>query len=60
MALDESLKLRLNLDFYNNRSLTPPAPESTIARTVNRSIENKVEKPKRVADTPLMHSNTGR
>ncbi len=26
-ALDESLKLRLNLDFYNNRTLTPSTPE---------------------------------
>ena len=48
-ALHESLKMRLNLDFYNNRSLTPPTPES-----VKRSTENKVEKPKRIADTPLM------
>ena len=54
MALDESLKLRLNLDFYNNRSLTPPAPESPSPEPTKKTIENKVEKPKRVADTPLM------
>lgn len=52
-ALDESLKLRLNLDFYNNRSLTPPTPEPPSPKPVNRTTENKVEKPKRIADTPL-------
>ena len=53
-ALDESLKLRLNLDFYNDRSLTPPTPEPPTPEPVKRSTENKVEKPKRIADTPLM------
>ena len=53
-ALDESLKLRLNLDFYNNRTLTPSTPEPPTPESVKRSTENKVEKPKRVADTPLM------
>ena len=53
-ALDESLKLRLNLDFYNNRSLTPPTPEPPTPKPVKRTSENKVEKPKRIADTPLM------
>ena len=53
-ALDESLKLRLNLDFYNNRSLTPPTPEPPSPEPTKKTIENKVEKPKRVADTPLM------
>ncbi len=53
-ALDESLKLRLNLDFYNNRSLTPPTPEPPSPKPVKRTSENKVEKPKRIADTPLM------
>ena len=53
-ALDESLKLRLNLDFYNNRSLTPPTPEPPTPEPVKRTTENKVEKPKRIADTPLM------
>ncbi len=53
-ALDESLKLRLNLDFYNNRNITPPTPEPPSPEPVKRSTENKVEKPKRIADTPLM------
>ena len=53
-ALHESLKMRLNLDFYNNRSLTPPTPEPPTPESVKRSTENKVEKPKRIADTPLM------
>ncbi len=53
-ALDESLKLRLNLDFYNNRSITPPTPEPPSPEPVKRSTENKVEKPKRIAETPLM------
>ena len=53
-ALDESLKLRLNLDFYNNRSLTPPPPEPPSPEPVKCSTENKVEKPKRIAETPLM------
>ena len=53
-ALDESLKLRLNLDFYNNRSLTPPAPEPPKPEPTKKATENKVEKPKRIADTPLM------
>ena len=53
-ALDESLKLRLNLDFYNNRSLTPSTPEPPSPKPVKRTSENKVEKPKRIADTPLM------
>ena len=53
-ALDESLKLRLNLDFYNNRSLTPPTPEPPKPEPTKKNIENKVEKPKRIADTPLM------
>ena len=53
-ALDESLKLRLNLDFYNNRSLTPPTPEPPSPMPTKKVVENKVEKPKRIADTPLM------
>ncbi len=53
-SLAESLKLRLNLDFYNNRSLTPPTPEPPTPEPVKRTTENKVEKPKRIADTPLM------
>ncbi len=53
-ALDESLKLRLNPDFYNNRSLTPPTPEPPKPEPTKKNIENKVEKPKRIADTPLM------
>ena len=38
-ALDESLKLRLNLDFYNNRSLTPPTPEPLSPKPVKRTTE---------------------
>ncbi|MCM1139893.1 MAG: N-6 DNA methylase [Muribaculum sp.] len=54
-ALDETLHLRLNLDFYNNRSLNPtPTPEPPSPGPVRRTTENKVEKPKRIADTPLM------
>ena len=53
-ALDESLKLRLNLDFYNKRSLTPPTPEPPSPKPTKKATENKVEKPRRIADTPLM------
>jgi N12 class adenine-specific DNA methylase len=53
-ALDESLKLRLNLNFYNNRSLTLPTPEPLSPEPTKRSTENKIEKPKRIAETPLM------
>lgn len=60
-ALDETLHLRLDLDRYNNNSLTPtptptptPEPPSPSPEPVKQSTENKVEKPKRIADTPLM------
>ena len=52
-ALDKTLHLRLNLDRYNNKGLTPtPTPEPPTP--VKNTTENKVEKPKRIADTPLM------
>ena len=54
-ALDETLHLRLDLDRYNNKGLTPtPTPETPTPEPVKQSTENKVEKPKRIADTPLM------
>ena len=53
-ALDESLKLRLNLEFYTNKGITPPTPEPTKPEPTKKTNENKVEKPKRIADTPLM------
>ena len=53
-ALDESLKLRLNLELYNNKGITPPTPEPPAPETVKPRTENRVEKPKRVTETPLM------
>lgn len=53
-ALGESLKLRLNLEFYNNKGITPPTPKPPKPEPTKKATENKVEKPKRIADTPLM------
>lgn len=53
-ALDESLKLRLNLELYNNKGITPPTPEPSKPEPTKKTTENKVEKLKRVAETPLM------
>lgn len=53
-ALDESLHLRLNLERYNSKGIKPTMPEPPSSEPVKHSTENKVEKPKRVAETPLM------
>lgn len=57
-ALGESLKLRLNLELYNSKGVKPPTPEPPSPEPVKRNPENKVEKPKRVAETPLMQQYT--
>ena len=57
-ALGESLKLRLNLKLYNSKGIKPPPPEPPSPEPVKRNPENKVEKPKRVAETPLMQQYT--
>ena len=53
-ALDESLRLRLNLELYNSKGIKPTMPEPPSSEPVKHSTENKIEKPKRVAETPLM------
>lgn len=53
-ALGETLKLRLNLELYNNKGITPPTPEPPVPEPVKPRTENRVEKPKRVTETPLM------
>lgn len=53
-ALGESLRLRLNMELYNSKGIKPTMPEPPSPEPVKRSTENKVEKPKRVAETPLM------
>ncbi|THG44783.1 helicase-related protein [Muribaculum sp. NM65_B17] len=53
-ALGETLKLRLNLELYNNKGITPPTPEPPAPETVKPRTENRVEKPKRVTETHLM------
>lgn len=51
-ALGETIKLRLNLELYNSHGVTPPTPDPIKSEKVES--ENKVTKPQRVAETPLM------
>ena len=50
-ALDDSLRLRLNLELYNSNGIKPPTPDPIIPKPKE---SQKVEKKSNLTNTPLM------